>query len=57
VRAAACGREARQLAETKYSYEAYLDRTRRVCALLTATSGPVGWAPRIEENKDAKDAM
>jgi glycosyltransferase involved in cell wall biosynthesis len=34
--AAAIGRRARQLAETKYSYQAYLDRTRRACALLAA---------------------
>ena len=34
--AAAIGRQARQLAETKYSYQAYLDRTRRACALLAA---------------------
>jgi hypothetical protein len=33
-RAAAIGRRARELADTKYSYEAYLDRTRRACALL-----------------------
>jgi glycosyltransferase involved in cell wall biosynthesis len=33
-RAAMIGRQARALAETKYSYEAYLDRTRRACALL-----------------------
>jgi glycosyltransferase involved in cell wall biosynthesis len=34
ARAASVGRHARELAETKYSYEAYLDRTRRACALL-----------------------
>jgi glycosyltransferase involved in cell wall biosynthesis len=34
--AAAIGRRARELAETKYSYQAYLDRTRRACALLAA---------------------
>jgi len=34
--AAAVGRRARELAETKYSYQAYLDRTRRACALLAA---------------------
>jgi glycosyltransferase involved in cell wall biosynthesis len=34
IRAAALGRNARELADTKYSYEAYLDRTRRACALL-----------------------
>jgi glycosyltransferase involved in cell wall biosynthesis len=33
---AAIGRRARELAETKYSYQAYLDRTRRACALLAA---------------------
>jgi glycosyltransferase involved in cell wall biosynthesis len=35
-RAADLGRRARELAETKYSYQAYLDRTRRACALLAA---------------------
>jgi glycosyltransferase involved in cell wall biosynthesis len=34
--AAAIGRRARELADTKYSYQAYLDRTRRACALLAA---------------------
>ena len=33
-RAANVGRRARELAETKYSYEAYLDRTRQACAAL-----------------------
>jgi len=33
-RAASRGRAARALAETKYSYEAYLDRTRRACGAL-----------------------
>jgi glycosyltransferase involved in cell wall biosynthesis len=33
-RASAIGQRARALAETKYSYDAYLDRTRRACALL-----------------------
>ncbi len=31
----AIGERARTLADTKYSYEAYLDRTRRACAFLT----------------------
>jgi glycosyltransferase involved in cell wall biosynthesis len=31
----AIGERARTLADTKYSYEAYLDRTRRACAYLT----------------------
>jgi glycosyltransferase involved in cell wall biosynthesis len=34
ARAAAVGRAARELAETKYSYEAYLERTRQACAAL-----------------------
>jgi len=34
ARAEAIGRRARQLAETKYSYEAYLERTREACAAL-----------------------
>jgi len=38
VRAAAVGRRARELAETKYSYDAYLEKTRQACAaLMTAT--------------------
>jgi glycosyltransferase involved in cell wall biosynthesis len=35
VEGRAIGERARSLAETKYSYEAYLDRTRRACAYLT----------------------
>ena len=34
VRAERVGRQARELAETKYSYQAYLERTRRACAAL-----------------------
>jgi glycosyltransferase involved in cell wall biosynthesis len=34
ARAAAIGRRARELAETKYSYDAYLERTRQACAAL-----------------------
>jgi glycosyltransferase involved in cell wall biosynthesis len=34
ARAADVGRAARHLAETKYSYEAYLERTRRACGAL-----------------------
>jgi hypothetical protein len=32
------GRRARTLAETKYSYEAYLERTRRACGALAPDS-------------------
>jgi glycosyltransferase involved in cell wall biosynthesis len=34
ARAASIGRRARELAETKYSYDAYLERTRQACAAL-----------------------
>ena len=39
-RAAAVGAAARRLAATKYSYDAYLDRTRRACSALGAPPGP-----------------
>jgi glycosyltransferase involved in cell wall biosynthesis len=38
--AAAVGRAARHLAETKYSYDAYLERTRQACAALVSTAPP-----------------
>jgi glycosyltransferase involved in cell wall biosynthesis len=41
ARAAIVGRQARELAEAKYSYEAYLERTRQACAALL-TSPPSG---------------
>ena len=40
LRASDVGRRARVLAETKYSYEAYLARTRQACAYLTGTPSP-----------------
>ncbi|HEY3187731.1 MAG TPA: hypothetical protein VGJ70_09665, partial [Solirubrobacteraceae bacterium] len=40
VRAAAVGRRAQELADTKYSYEAYLERTRHACAALLPTLEP-----------------
>ncbi|MDQ3350229.1 MAG: glycosyltransferase family 4 protein [Acidobacteriota bacterium] len=39
-RARAVGASARELAETKYSYEAYLARTRQACAYLTGDAAP-----------------
>jgi glycosyltransferase involved in cell wall biosynthesis len=39
-RARAVGDRARELADTKYSYEAYLSRTREACACLTGESTP-----------------
>ena len=41
VRAAAVGRRARELAETKYSYDAYLERTRRACSALAPQAAPI----------------
>jgi hypothetical protein len=40
-RAASVGRHARELASTKYSYEAYLERTRRAYAALADNSTAV----------------
>ena len=37
ARAATIGQQARTLAETKYSYAAYLERTREACAALMAS--------------------
>ena len=40
-RATAVGANAKKLAETKYSYEAYLERTRRACAALYPSGTPL----------------
>jgi glycosyltransferase involved in cell wall biosynthesis len=40
-RASEVGRRARELADTKYSYEAYMERTRQACAALMAPASPV----------------
>ena len=40
ARADAIGAQARRLAETKYSYEAYLERTREACAALEGPPAP-----------------
>ena len=37
----AVGRRARELAETKYSYNAYLERTRLACSVLASPAAPV----------------
>jgi glycosyltransferase involved in cell wall biosynthesis len=36
----AIGRRARELADTKYSYEAYLEKTRQACAALMSPALP-----------------
>ena len=41
ARAALVGANAAHLAETKYSYEAYLDKTRRACAAIDPTATPL----------------
>jgi len=41
ARAAEVGRRARRLAETKYSYDAYLERTRQACAALVSKVPPM----------------
>jgi len=40
--AAALGERARHLAETKYSYDAYLEKTRQACAALMPDVPPMG---------------
>ena len=40
ARARSVADQARELAETKYSYEAYLARTRQACAYLIRDSAP-----------------
>src|SRR5262249_25197297 len=41
ARAVTVSRQARHLAETKYSYDAYLDRTRRACGALQPDETPL----------------
>jgi glycosyltransferase involved in cell wall biosynthesis len=48
-RAEALGQRARHLAETKYSYDAYLEKTREACAALFAGTTD---APRLGAVKD-----
>jgi hypothetical protein len=45
-RAAEVGRQAQRLAETKYSYEAYLERTRRAYAPFETDPAPTLQAVR-----------
>ena len=55
-RAADVGRRARELAETKYSYEAYLERTRQACAALmpdasAPSTGRGGQGRRVKDSR------
>jgi glycosyltransferase involved in cell wall biosynthesis len=47
ARAASVGREARQLADTKYSHDAYLERTRQACEALVSTATAVAVAKDV----------
>jgi glycosyltransferase involved in cell wall biosynthesis len=51
VRVALVGARARELAETKYSYEAYLERTRQACEALFPESAAES-APPVRVRKD-----
>jgi hypothetical protein len=55
ARAERIGQRARELANTKYSYEAYLDRTRRACAILAPAEASGRPVQGVEEPKNAKD--
>ncbi len=50
--AEAVGRRARELAETKYSYDAYLDKTRQACLALGLTEAPTS---PVSDASDVKD--
>ena len=51
-RAAVVARHARELAETKYSEKAYLERTRDACAALFAPRSPVAPRGRAQRARD-----
>ena len=50
ARAAAIGKQARLMADTKYSYEAYLERTRQACAALLGDRSPYGSRRPVPDN-------
>jgi glycosyltransferase involved in cell wall biosynthesis len=50
--AEAVGQRARLLAETKYSYDAYLDRTRQACQALGVAAAPTAPVPGASDVKD-----
>jgi glycosyltransferase involved in cell wall biosynthesis len=66
-RAAAVGERARRVAETKYSYEAYLERTRHACdmlfektsasTLINTTDGAARTMPREGEGLPARSHL
>ena len=53
--AARLGQRARQLAETKYSYEAYLEKTRLAVQALGGRTPPVTSVPGPAASSDVKD--
>ena len=54
ARAAAVAHRARELAETKYSYEAYLERTREACEALIA-GGARGQRRPVLDTREARE--
>jgi glycosyltransferase involved in cell wall biosynthesis len=48
-RAAVVGRAARALADTKYTYEAYLEKTRRAYAGLVTSAAPAASVKDVED--------
>ncbi len=56
ARAATLGRQARELAEAKYGYEAYLDHTRRACAILVPAASSVRPVDNINQVNHASNA-
>ncbi|MGE3176454.1 MAG: glycosyltransferase family 4 protein [Vicinamibacterales bacterium] len=52
TQAEAVGRRARELAETKYSYEAYLEKTRQACQALGIAPAPPAPIPDARNVKD-----
>jgi glycosyltransferase involved in cell wall biosynthesis len=53
ARANAVGRQAQMLAESKYSYEAYLERTREMCAALVPGPSRPARGQRVESRGEA----
>jgi glycosyltransferase involved in cell wall biosynthesis len=49
ARAAVIGANAQRLAATKYSYEAYLERTRRACAAIDPAGAPLPPASPVKD--------
>jgi glycosyltransferase involved in cell wall biosynthesis len=51
------GQRARELADTKYSYEAYLERTRQACAALAKAADPAAYGAKKSPSYKYKDLL